>query len=389
MDFTCVHNWWLNDDLLWDSVLTKSPSKPNLVEESGIMFYETMRRTPGRTEEEARNLLERKIAFAMGADGAGFVQWLWTTNSYIANDNEASIGFFRADGTAKPELEPFRAMAAFWRLHGDLLIGKRLEDVVMVVPQSHLFSVRDLATQATRRSVRVMGYECLTAMRAAGEYALEREFTPGRLIVLPCPQVLTEAAWKVLAEAVRKGATLLISGVIDRDEHWIPVDRLGIKSAIAPVAEEETLRIDGADVRVAFHGESFQRVEKAVVGGEELAEARTIPMGAGRVIWCPLPVEVGSESAPVAALYRHALKQAGVAPVFSVEKADPAVLIRPCVFEQCVLYTMISESGEHKRVAVTHLENGAQITVTLPPQRAAQVLMDRKSGRIVGQLLPE
>ena len=389
VDFTCVHNWWLNDDLLWDSVLTKSPSKPNLVEESGIMFYETMRRTPGRTEEEARNLLERKIAFAMGADGAGFVQWLWNTNSAIANDNEASIGFFRADGTAKPELEPFRAMAAFWRLHGDLLIGKRLEDVVMVVPQSHLFSVRDFATQATRRSVRVMGYECLTAMRAAGEYALEREFTPGRLIVLPCPQVLTEAAWKVLAEAVRKGATLLISGVIDRDEHWIPVDRLGIKSAIAPVAEEETLRIDGADVRVAFHGESFQRVEKAVVGGEERAEARTIPMGAGRVIWCPLPVEVGSESAPVAALYRHALKQAGVAPVFSVEKADPAVLIRPCVFEQCVLYTMISESGEHKRVAVTHLENGAQITVTLPPQRAAQVLMDRKSGRIVGQLLPE
>ena len=389
VDFTCVHNWWLNDDLLWDSVLTKSPSKPNLVEESGIMFYETMRRTPGRTEEEARNLLERKIAFAMGADGAGFVQWLWNTNCYIANDNEASIGFFRADGTAKPELEPFRAMAAFWRRHGDLLVGKRLEDVVVVVPQSHMFSVRDFATQATRRAVRVMGYECLTAMRAAGEYALEREFTAGRLIVLPCAQVLTGAAWKVLAEAVRKGATLLITGVIDRDEHWIPVERLGLRAAIAPVAEEEKLRLDGADVRVAFHGESCQRVEKAVVGGEERTEVRTVPMGAGKVIWCPLPVEVGSESAPVAALYRHALKQAGVAPVFSVEAADPAVLIRPSVFEQCVLYTVISESGEHKRVALTHLENGARITVTLPPQRAAQVLMDRKSGRIVGQLLPE
>jgi hypothetical protein len=112
-------------------------------------------------------------------------------------------------------------------------------------------------------------------------------------------------------------------------------------------------------------------------------------MGAGKVIWCPLPLEVGSESAPVAALYRHALKQAGVAPVFSVEAADPSVLIRPSVFEQCVLYTLISEAGEHKRIALTHLENGARITVTLPPQRAAQVLVDRKSGRIVGQLLPE
>jgi len=384
-----VHNWWLNDDLLWDSLLTKSPAKPNLVEESGIMFYETMRRTPGRTEEEARDLLERKIAFAMGADGAGFVQWLWNTNSYIANDNEASIGFFRADGTAKPELQPFLGMAAFWRQHGDLLTGKQLEDVVMVVPQSHMFSVRDFATAATKRAVRVMHCECQTAMRAAGDYALVREFAPAKLILLPCPQVLTSAAWNVLVAAVRKGATLLITGVIDRDENWIPVDRLGLGASIAPVAEEETLRIDGADVRVAFHNESFQRMEKAVVGGQEQAVVRTVPMGAGKVIWCPLPIEVGSESAPVAALYRYALKQAQVAPVFSVESVNPAVLIRPSIFENSVLYTMISESGQHERVALTHAENGARIAITLPPQRAAQVLLDRKSGRVLGQLLPE
>jgi hypothetical protein len=111
-------------------------------------------------------------------------------------------------------------------------------------------------------------------------------------------------------------------------------------------------------------------------------------MGVGKVIWCPLPLEAGSESAPVAALYRYALKQAPVPPVFSVETADPSVLIRPSVFEQCVLYTMISESGEHKRVALTHLENGARVEVALPSQRAAHVLIDRKSGRILGQLLP-
>ena len=236
-----------------------------------------------------------------------------------------------------------------------------------------------------------MHYECLTAMRAAGEYALDREFTPARLILLPCPQVLAPAAWKVLLAAVRNGATLLVTGVIDRDEHWIPVERsreFGLGAAIAPLAQEETLRLGSADLRVAFHGESFQRVEKAVVEGQERAEVRTIPMGAGRVIWCPLPLEVGSETAPIAALYRYALKQAQVEPVFSVETPDPAVLIRPSVFERCVLYTMISESGEPKRVALTHAENGARIGVTLPPQRAAHVLIDRKSGGILGQLLP-
>jgi hypothetical protein len=391
VDFTCVHNWWLNDDLLWDSILTKSPSKPNLVEESGIMFYETMRRTPGRTEDEARNLLERKMAFAMGANGAGFIQWLWNTNAYIADDNEASIGFFRADGTAKPELEPFRAMAAFWREHGGLLVDKELEDVVMVVPQSHMFSVRDLASAATKRAVRVMHYECLTPMRVAGEYALEREFTPARLILLPCPQALTSAAWNVLLAAVRSGATLLVTGVIDRDEHWMPVERsreLGLRATVAPVAQEEALRVDGVDQRAGFHGDSFQRVEKAVVEGEESAGVRTVPWGAGKVIWCGLPLETAAESAPVAALYRYALKLAEVRPVFSVERANPAVLIRPSVFAQRVLYTMVSESGQHQEIALTHAENGARISVSLPPQRAAHVLLDRRSGRVIGQLLP-
>jgi hypothetical protein len=391
VDFTCVHNWWLNDDSLWDSLLTKSPLKPNLVEESGIMFYESMRRMPGRTEEQARNLLERKMAFAMGANGAGFIQWLWNTNAYIPDDNEASIGFFRADGTAKPELQPFRAMAAFWREHGRLLVDKQLEDVVMVVPQSHLFSVRDLASLATKRAVRAMHYDCLTPMRVAGEYALEREFIPGALILLPCPQAFTDAAWNVLLAAVRNGATLLVTGAIDRDEHWIPVNRsreLGLRAAIAPVAQDEALRIDGVDMQASFHGDAFQRVEKEIVDDEEVAGVHLVPLGKGKVIWCPLPLETESESGPVAALYRYALKQAGVRPVFSLDHADPSGLIRPSVFAGSVLYTLINESGQHKQINFTHLENGARISVPLPPQRAAHVIVDRRSGQIAGKLLP-
>ena len=35
-----LHNWWNNDDLVWDSVVGKTPSKMNLMEETGVMFYE-------------------------------------------------------------------------------------------------------------------------------------------------------------------------------------------------------------------------------------------------------------------------------------------------------------------------------------------------------------
>ena len=40
IDFTSLHNWWNNDDLVWDSVLAKTPSKMSLMEETGVMFYE-------------------------------------------------------------------------------------------------------------------------------------------------------------------------------------------------------------------------------------------------------------------------------------------------------------------------------------------------------------
>jgi hypothetical protein len=71
-----------------------------------------------------------------------------------------------------------------------------------------------------------------------------------------------------------------------------------------------------------------------------------------------------------------------------MDRAEPSVLVRPSLFAHCALYTLISESGQHREVSLTHLENGARIHVTLPPQRAAHVLLARDSGAVLGQLLP-
>jgi beta-glucosidase/6-phospho-beta-glucosidase/beta-galactosidase len=38
------------------------------------------------------HLLERKLALALGANAAGFIQWIWNTNCYMASGNEASFG---------------------------------------------------------------------------------------------------------------------------------------------------------------------------------------------------------------------------------------------------------------------------------------------------------
>ena len=112
VDFTCMHTWWNNDAQAWDAVLSALPDRPMLVEETGMMRYERVDGTPWRTEDEAARLLERKLAIAVGSGSSGYVQWIWNTNPFMASDNEAGIGFFRADGTARPELEPVRPAVA-------------------------------------------------------------------------------------------------------------------------------------------------------------------------------------------------------------------------------------------------------------------------------------
>ena len=51
------------------------------------------------------------------------------------------------------------------------------------------------------------------------------ETGPPKLAILPSPQALTETAWQALLEYVDDGGNLLITGSVDRDEHWRIVGR--------------------------------------------------------------------------------------------------------------------------------------------------------------------
>lgn len=388
VDFTCNHTWWLNDDLLWDSLMAKSPAKPNLIEETGIMFFEKIDGSAWRTEEEARNLLERKLALALGANGAGVIQWVWNTNVYMTSDNEVAIGFYRADGTAKPELEPMLAISPFIRQHAQLFTDKQDEDVLMVIPHSEMFSVRDFATAATKRAARVMHYHCNTPMRAAGEYAIGKQPDTPKLIVLPSPRVFNQQAWETLLALVDRGSTLLLTGAINNDEHWLPVERLqqlGLATTIRPVVQEESLLIDGQEYHLSYRGDKIQKLDKAVVGGGVPPQVKVITHGQGTIIWSPLPVELSDSIEPTVALYNFALKQANIKPIYTVEKSDPSVLIRPTLFSTAVLYTLVSESSQDKEIRFIHNETQAPISVKIPAQRTVLLIVDRKSGRVLGR----
>src|SRR6185295_10215145 len=196
VDFGSLHNWWNNDDLVWDSVLGKSPSKLNLMEETGVMFYEKADGGAAwRSEEDVSHLLERKLAISFAADGAGFIEWIWNTNPYMNSTNEVGIGFHRVDGSAKPELEPFLAIAKFMREHGDLLREREPEQVMMVIPHSQMFSPRGLAQEATRRCVRAMYYHCGVPVQAVSEYKVPEYLNRTKMIIIPSPVVIAPKSW--------------------------------------------------------------------------------------------------------------------------------------------------------------------------------------------------
>ena len=382
VDFTSLHNWWNNDDLVWDSVLAKTPAKPSLMEETGVMFYEKADGGASwRSEEEVSRLLERKLALSFAADGAGFIEWIWNTNPYMNSTNEVGIGFYRVDGTAKPELEPFLDIAQFMAEHGRLLKDRVSERVAMVIPHSQMFSPRSFAHEATRRCVRAMYYHCGVPLQAVSEYTIGDYAGQAKLIVVPSPRVLTKKCWDAFVWEASKGATIAITGPINRDEHWLPVARIdGIDAQTVPVAETELIAIDRRHL-VRYDGEKMQRLEKTVV--EAPASPRVFRFGSGRMLWCHLPLELGDSMEALSAFYNFALQMAGVAPIFTATPRTPAVLILPSVFRDVVLYTFVSETDRDTPMQVTHLESRTRFNVSVAAGRTAMVLLERKSGKIL------
>jgi len=144
-----------------------------------------------------------------------------------------------------------------------------------------------------------------------------------------------------------------------------------------PVTESEFITIGTREYLVRFDGEKMQRIEKAVVKGSPVRPVIR-PLGAGRIVWSPLPLELSDSMTALTAFYRFALAQAHVAPLFTVTPRTPAVLILPSVFRDVVLYTFVSETDRDTQMTVTHLETRKQFNVRVPAGRTAMVLVDTK-----------
>lgn len=347
VDATCNHPWWRNDDLLWNAIVAKVAGKPLLMQEAGLMFYEGLDRAAWRTPERARNLLERKLALSFAAGASGFVEWLWNTDHYNVSDNEAGIGMLRPDGSQKPELAALSTIAGFVARHAERFRGRVPERCCVVLPLAAQALTRNLSVPATRRAVRALEYHLGIACRAVPDVRAH-EAEGAELVVLPAARAISDACWDALLALVERGATLVASGFLDSDEWLRPaprLERLGIRTAPVTVHRDEVATLAHGTVktelRATFDGESVQRLHKAGAPDGGRIDARVVQHGRGRIVWCPLPIELAQGEAQTAEFYRAAAAIAGLA----TREGLPGLLVRPVELADATLWIVANESG--------------------------------------------
>ncbi|MCD1261003.1 beta-galactosidase [Paenibacillus athensensis] len=401
VDYTTVHSWWLMDQLVWDGIFSKAPDKPNLIQETGIMYVETPDGRAKRSEEELRNILERKYAYSFSTGGAGAVQWIWNINFYMNNINESNIGALRADGTEKPEANVSYDFGAFMAAARDLFVERKLEEVVVVFPYSNDFSTRKLAFDATSKLTRTLAYEMNVPFRALGEYHLDSLVQDGaKLIIVPSAHNFSDEALAKLTTHVReRGGTLLVTGPLGLDEYWTPVARLTDvvgETVLGNVQREEMLALGGRQLPVSFGGARIAEACKETAasdGGSAVragvSEVRTYPLGQGALIWCPLPVELNERSEPLVQLYAHALAQAGVGAELIWTRGGelPGVYGRKLSFRDGALYVFVSEFAADAEIEVTDPTSGASYAFELESERTV-MFATRASGELLAVYRP-
>jgi hypothetical protein len=387
VDFTTNHTWWHNDALVWDALVAKQPGAAMLIQETGLQRELTLDGMARRTPDSEAALLERKLALSF-VQGAGAIQWLWHTNAYMTQGNEAAIGAIRADRTEKPEATVMRSFARFGQELGPHLRQPQPPAVAIVTSQAAHFSVlRELQVEAQQRAVRALIYDAHQPAFMVAENRLAALGEP-RLAILPSPQALGEPAWRALLAYVAAGGSLLITGPVERDEHWHLGARIAplVRGAAArPLTfRSADLRLGGATVPVAFDQAKQSALEW--LRFEDGASLREIPHGTGRIFWSALPVELAESGEAAARLYAHVLARLALAAPFQPRSALPAgILVYPTTFADAVLYVMVSERPDDADLDLVDRLTGARLAFRLRAERAALALIRKTDGALLAR----
>jgi hypothetical protein len=187
---------------------------------------------------------------------------------------------------------------------------------------------------------------------------------------------------------VDAGGNLLITGPVDRDEHWQIVDRaadLGIHAQVEPLTyHDATVRLGDRSLPLAFNQQAQSGLDSLrFEDGSTLTE---LPHGRGRIFWSSYPVELSENLHSTSVLYAYVANRLNIAPRFTqLSPLPPGILVFPTVLADSVLYVMVSDSANDTNINIRDLSTGASISFSLPSEHAGIAVIGKKEKRVVAK----
>lgn len=384
LEYNCQHTWWLNDHLVWDTVFSKYPEKPLMVQETGIMYAEQANSLPRRTEEQLFRLLQKKYAYAFATKCAGAIQWIWNTNYFMNNANESNIGALRCDGSYKKEVDVTKRFAKFFAKVGHLITDCRREKTAVVFPLSNDRSNRNFAQKATMNACTALAYYVNAGFEAVNEDSIEQlAQSDYSLVIIPSPHSFSERAFeKLLRAAEEKAMAVLFTGPLSLDEDYHRTsrgERLGADADIHNLSRWETLTFGGKELRLRFGDDEQTRAMKELYSG---GTVRVINYGKSRFYLVGVPLEMTDDIEKIALLYRRLIQHEGLELPFTVKRDGDGVFVGCVQWEHARMYTAVNESGCECHVSLTDNRTGRVIDMTVDADDVRLCVVD-DSGDLV------
>ena len=258
---TSMHNWWQDDALLWDALAAKRPGTPNLVGETAAEPGSRWTAAHAGARRGGLGLFERKLALGLAAGDAGAPppgsgRGATLTTSGVPTAPRPVAGAAHGVGRFAKEAEPHLADA-------------RPSDVAIVLPQSLQLSV--LGHYGRRGAAAVRARPLPRGPRLGRRGRRDQVEQLGNAAAHPPPVAVGPRRARLgrALEKVRGGATLLVTGRFDADEHFRPTGRpraIGLDYEPGILATRENpVRWPGGAGRAVFSGDKSTYLEEALL----------------------------------------------------------------------------------------------------------------------------
>ncbi|MFT4145027.1 MAG: hypothetical protein QM644_11285 [Mobilitalea sp.] len=395
-DMVNWHQWHEDSAIFAEYFLNRVRGIPCCAQELGVYHYDDLRGNMRMTEQEYAQVLERKLLYSFG----NWVQWQLNSDPNMLDNCEIALGLLRADKSETPHMKITRLLTLIEEKMAGYMSGRQEEKVeILTIHPSTLYYSAD--SRFARRGILNSLFALHYHLKQQSDLVLEECFKEDnltqigdpKLIIFPAAQMMTKETWELLVKYMKAGKTVLLSGCAELDQYGSYCKRfeeLGMETEVSNSNSVEKVSIENNTYYTSFREcvgfmNPSKALNKVIYSKDRENKVRVFSVGKGKLIHCPLSLEIGDSLEAVVKLYEFAMKEAGVSNQICTvtdTEVNPSILLYPMAYQDSTLYTLVNE-GEAASISFTDLATGTKIKAFVKGQRGAKLWIDKK-GELLG-----